>query len=161
MPRCWSICFVSINICLLTFLFIDMCLYVCSFQTINVILELSRSLFVPTAAVVCPVLSPPENGFFIQNVCNNQFNSACGVRCLTGFDLQGDGIRLCQPDGTWSGVQPSCEGKTLLDLMTSQVLEIGHKIIYSLLFSVDFVSLFLSLACSLLALVLFFASNSI
>ncbi|XP_048039857.1 sushi, von Willebrand factor type A, EGF and pentraxin domain-containing protein 1 isoform X2 [Megalobrama amblycephala] len=66
--------------------------------------------------VVCPVLSPPENGFFIQNVCNNQFNSACGVRCLTGFDLQGDGIRLCQPDGTWSGVQPSCRVRSCPDL---------------------------------------------
>jgi len=65
----------------------------------------------PTAVVVCPVLSPPENGFFIQNVCNNQFNSACGVRCLKGFDLQGDGIRLCQPDGSWSGVQPNCRGE--------------------------------------------------
>lgn len=61
--------------------------------------------------VVCPGLTPPENGFFIQNVCNNQFNSACGVRCLPGFDLHGDKIRLCQPDGTWSGVQPSCRGK--------------------------------------------------
>ncbi|XP_055055760.2 sushi, von Willebrand factor type A, EGF and pentraxin domain-containing protein 1 isoform X1 [Misgurnus anguillicaudatus] len=58
--------------------------------------------------VVCPVLTPPENGFFIQNVCNNQFNSACGVRCLPGFDLHGDKIRLCQPDGTWSGIEPSC-----------------------------------------------------
>ncbi|XP_051756633.1 sushi, von Willebrand factor type A, EGF and pentraxin domain-containing protein 1 isoform X4 [Ctenopharyngodon idella] len=66
--------------------------------------------------VVCPVLSPPENGFFIQNVCNNQFNSACGVRCLTGLDLQGDGIRLCQPDGTWSGVQPSCRVRSCPDL---------------------------------------------
>ncbi|XP_056124585.1 sushi, von Willebrand factor type A, EGF and pentraxin domain-containing protein 1 isoform X2 [Rhinichthys klamathensis goyatoka] len=66
--------------------------------------------------VVCPVLSPPENGFFIQNVCNNQFNSACGVRCLTGFDLQGDGIRLCQPDGSWSGVQPNCRVRSCPDL---------------------------------------------
>ncbi|KAL0970174.1 hypothetical protein UPYG_G00238360 [Umbra pygmaea] len=58
--------------------------------------------------VHCPELSPPGNGFFIQNVCQNQFNSACGVRCLPGYDLQGSGIRLCQPDGTWSGSPPSC-----------------------------------------------------
>ncbi|XP_051576791.1 sushi, von Willebrand factor type A, EGF and pentraxin domain-containing protein 1 isoform X5 [Myxocyprinus asiaticus] len=66
--------------------------------------------------VVCPVLPPPENGFFVQNVCNNKFNSACGVRCMPGFDLQGDGIRLCQPDGTWSGVQPSCRVRSCPDL---------------------------------------------
>ncbi|XP_028973250.2 sushi, von Willebrand factor type A, EGF and pentraxin domain-containing protein 1 isoform X3 [Esox lucius] len=59
-------------------------------------------------AVYCPQLSPPDNGFFIQNVCNNQFNTACGVRCLPGHDLQGSGIRLCLPDGTWSGSPPSC-----------------------------------------------------
>uniref|UniRef100_A0A8C8CUC4 Sushi, von Willebrand factor type A, EGF and pentraxin domain-containing protein 1 n=1 Tax=Oncorhynchus tshawytscha TaxID=74940 RepID=A0A8C8CUC4_ONCTS len=58
--------------------------------------------------VYCPELSPPENGFFIQNVCNNQFNAACGVRCQPGYDLQGSSIRLCQPDGTWSGSPPSC-----------------------------------------------------
>nr|XP_046174411.1 sushi, von Willebrand factor type A, EGF and pentraxin domain-containing protein 1-like isoform X1 [Oncorhynchus gorbuscha] len=58
--------------------------------------------------VYCPELSPPENGFFIQNVCNNQFNAACGVRCHPGYDLQGSDIRLCQPDGTWSGSPPSC-----------------------------------------------------
>uniref|UniRef100_A0A8C7IIV5 Sushi, von Willebrand factor type A, EGF and pentraxin domain-containing protein 1 n=1 Tax=Oncorhynchus kisutch TaxID=8019 RepID=A0A8C7IIV5_ONCKI len=58
--------------------------------------------------VYCPELSPPENGFFIQNVCNNQFNAACGVRCQPGYDLQGSGIRLCQPDGIWSGSPPSC-----------------------------------------------------
>ncbi|XP_076145380.1 sushi, von Willebrand factor type A, EGF and pentraxin domain-containing protein 1 isoform X2 [Alosa pseudoharengus] len=58
--------------------------------------------------VHCPELLPPENGFFIQGLCNNQFNAACGVRCKPGFELQGSGIRLCQPDGTWSGAEASC-----------------------------------------------------
>ncbi|TSN12231.1 Sushi, von Willebrand factor type A, EGF and pentraxin domain-containing protein 1 [Bagarius yarrelli] len=59
-------------------------------------------------AVMCAVLSPPENGFFIQNMCHNQYNSACGVRCQPAFDLQGTSIRLCQADGTWSGAPPTC-----------------------------------------------------
>lgn len=58
--------------------------------------------------VYCPELSPPENGFFIHNVCNNRYDSACGVKCQLGFDLQGTGIRLCQADSTWSGTPPSC-----------------------------------------------------
>ncbi|XP_029944330.1 sushi, von Willebrand factor type A, EGF and pentraxin domain-containing protein 1 isoform X2 [Salarias fasciatus] len=58
--------------------------------------------------VYCPPLSPPENGFFVQNVCNNHFDAACGVRCQSGFDLQGTGIRLCQADGSWSGTPASC-----------------------------------------------------
>ncbi|XP_039996882.1 sushi, von Willebrand factor type A, EGF and pentraxin domain-containing protein 1 isoform X2 [Xiphias gladius] len=58
--------------------------------------------------VYCQALSPPENGFFVQNVCNNHFDAACGVRCQPGFDLQGTSIRLCQADGTWSGIPTSC-----------------------------------------------------
>ncbi|XP_034532135.1 sushi, von Willebrand factor type A, EGF and pentraxin domain-containing protein 1 isoform X3 [Notolabrus celidotus] len=58
--------------------------------------------------VLCPALSPPENGFFVQNVCNNHYDAACGVRCQPDFDLQGTSIRLCQADGTWSGTPASC-----------------------------------------------------
>uniref|UniRef100_A0A671UN51 Sushi, von Willebrand factor type A, EGF and pentraxin domain-containing protein 1 n=1 Tax=Sparus aurata TaxID=8175 RepID=A0A671UN51_SPAAU len=58
--------------------------------------------------VYCPALPPPENGFFVQNVCNNHFEAACGVRCKPDFDLQGTSIRLCQADGTWSGTPASC-----------------------------------------------------
>ncbi|XP_074555287.1 sushi, von Willebrand factor type A, EGF and pentraxin domain-containing protein 1 [Halichoeres trimaculatus] len=58
--------------------------------------------------VLCPALSPPENGFFVQNVCNNHYDAACGVRCQPEFDLQGTSIRLCQADGTWSGTPASC-----------------------------------------------------
>lgn len=67
----------------------------------------------PLVAVVCAVLSPPENGFFVQNMCNNQYNSACGMRCLPGFELQGSSIRLCQADGTWSGAPPTCAGEAV------------------------------------------------
>lgn len=62
--------------------------------------------------VYCPPLYPPENGFFIQNVCNNNYDAACGVRCQQGYDLQGTGIRLCQADGTWSGTPASCHVRT-------------------------------------------------
>nr|XP_033465702.1 sushi, von Willebrand factor type A, EGF and pentraxin domain-containing protein 1 isoform X2 [Epinephelus lanceolatus] len=58
--------------------------------------------------VYCPALFPPENGFFVQNVCNNHFDAACGMRCEPDFDLQGTSIRLCQADGTWSGTPASC-----------------------------------------------------
>ncbi|XP_064199795.1 sushi, von Willebrand factor type A, EGF and pentraxin domain-containing protein 1 isoform X2 [Anguilla rostrata] len=62
--------------------------------------------------VHCPEIYPPENGFFIQNACNNHFNAACGIRCKPGFDLVGSSIRLCQPNGGWSGSEPSCRVRT-------------------------------------------------
>ncbi|MBN3306145.1 SVEP1 protein, partial [Amia calva] len=62
--------------------------------------------------VHCPEIHPPENGFFIQNACNNHFNAACGIRCKPGFDLVGSSIRLCQPSGEWSGSDPSCRVRT-------------------------------------------------
>lgn len=60
--------------------------------------------------VHCPALKPPENGYFIQNTCNNHFNAACGVRCHPGFDLVGSSILLCLPNGLWSGSESSCRG---------------------------------------------------
>ncbi|XP_053558647.1 sushi, von Willebrand factor type A, EGF and pentraxin domain-containing protein 1 [Bombina bombina] len=58
--------------------------------------------------VRCPVLLPPENGNFIQDICNNHFDAACGFRCNTGYDLVGSKIRLCKPDGQWSGSEATC-----------------------------------------------------
>lgn len=60
--------------------------------------------------VHCPALKPPENGYFIQNTCNNHFNAACGVRCHPGFDLVGSSILLCLPNGLWSGSESFCRG---------------------------------------------------
>uniref|UniRef100_M3ZHP6 Sushi, von Willebrand factor type A, EGF and pentraxin domain containing 1 n=1 Tax=Xiphophorus maculatus TaxID=8083 RepID=M3ZHP6_XIPMA len=61
-----------------------------------------------TCQIHCPALTPPEYGFFVQDVCNNHFEAACGVRCQPGFELHGTGIRLCQADSTWSGTPASC-----------------------------------------------------
>lgn len=77
----------------------------------NMTVHVLLCFFSLSVAVVCAVLSPPQNGFFIQSMCNNQYNSACGVRCLPGFELQGSSIRLCQADGTWSGAPPTCTGE--------------------------------------------------
>ncbi|KAM9329386.1 sushi, von Willebrand factor type A, EGF and pentraxin domain-containing protein 1 [Gastrophryne carolinensis] len=62
--------------------------------------------------VHCPELLPPENGYFIQNICNNHFDAACGIRCKTGFELVGSSIRLCQPNGLWSGSDTTCRVRT-------------------------------------------------
>ncbi|KAF2979409.1 hypothetical protein EK904_006478 [Melospiza melodia maxima] len=72
------------------------------------------------SVVHCPELKPPENGHFVQNVCNNYFNAACGIRCKTGFDLVGSSIRLCQPNGQWSGSEATCRVRTCPRLRSPQ-----------------------------------------
>ena len=76
----------------------------------------------------CPANLPPENGYFIRNECKNVFNSACGVRCNSGYQvtnnllthclghtilqMSGSSVRLCLPSGQWSGEAPTCRVKT-------------------------------------------------
>ena len=37
-------------------------------------------------------------------------NSVANYSCNQGFFLVGDGQRICQADGKWSGVEPECQG---------------------------------------------------
>ena len=53
----------------------------------------------------CPPLSAPENGFFVRDECFNVYNSACGLRCRSGYELNGSRQRICLPNGQWSGLQ--------------------------------------------------------
>lgn len=58
----------------------------------------------------CPMLRPPENGYFVKHPfgCDRVLNTACGARCKSGYQLIGSSIRLCQDNGTWSGIQAKC-----------------------------------------------------
>ena len=35
----------------------------------------------------CPRLLPPMNGHFVRGECKNVFNSACGVKCASGYQV--------------------------------------------------------------------------
>lgn len=56
------------------------------------------------------MLQPPENGYFVKHPlgCDRVLNTACGARCKSGYQLIGSSIRLCQDNGTWSGVEAKC-----------------------------------------------------
>ena len=43
----------------------------------------------------CPANLPPENGYFIRNECKNVFNSACGVRCNSGYQVSNNLLTHC------------------------------------------------------------------
>ncbi|XP_042878589.1 sushi, von Willebrand factor type A, EGF and pentraxin domain-containing protein 1-like isoform X2 [Penaeus japonicus] len=60
----------------------------------------------------CPVLAPPENGYFVRSTCNNVVNAACGVRCKPGYTLKGSSIRMCGKNGEWTGWNTQCVMKS-------------------------------------------------
>lgn len=64
--------------------------------------------------IKCPSLAIPNNGYFVQSTeCGNTVNAACGARCKSGYQLIGSSIRLCQENGTWSGIETECTCKSL------------------------------------------------
>lgn len=67
-----------------------------------------RFIFYLLSVLECPPLKQPEHGFFVNGGCNRVFNAACGIRCDTGFKLQGSSIRLCAENGSWTGEEATC-----------------------------------------------------
>lgn len=58
----------------------------------------------------CGTLHAPTNGV-ITCTSGNDYNSLCRFMCVEGYDMKGSSSRVCQKDGTYSGIQPSCKRK--------------------------------------------------
>ena len=41
-------------------------------------------------------------------------NSTANYSCEIGYEINGNPTRFCQPNGIWSGSQPSCIGECLI-----------------------------------------------
>ncbi|CAH1248696.1 CSMD1 [Branchiostoma lanceolatum] len=66
------------------------------------------------SALECPELDAPLNG---ETTGGTSVGAFLVFFCKEGFDLTGgDFMRTCQPDQTWSGIEPTCERKACLDL---------------------------------------------
>lgn len=60
-------------------------------------------------AVDCGTLFSPDNGTI--SLTGTTFMNTATYSCSVGYTLiNGDQVRECQPDGTWSGTQPTCQG---------------------------------------------------
>ena len=61
----------------------------------------------------CPDLPDPVNGLVI--ITNMQPGVGFAIYICTGeFIINGDAVRNCQDDGTWSGDAPTCESMSQL-----------------------------------------------
>ena len=71
-------------------------------------------LCIPTAQVVtCKVLMNPTFGSV--TVSGRSVNSTARYSCVSGYTLIGLPLRVCQPNGVWSGEAPVCKRKSLCD----------------------------------------------
>ena len=60
-------------------------------------------------AVDCGTLLSPDNGAI--SLTGTTFMNTATYSCNVGYTLiNGDQIRECRSDGTWSGMQPVCQG---------------------------------------------------
>lgn len=65
-------------------------------------------LFFPyfNSAIFCPKLHNPSYG--LVRVASKAVGSRAMYECFGGYVLVGDEYRTCQPNGEWSGYEPSC-----------------------------------------------------
>ena len=63
-------------------------------------------------AINCPALANPNDGFVA--VTGNVPGATATYSCNVGFMLEGNLLRTCQDDGTWSGSEPFCIASELI-----------------------------------------------
>jgi len=44
------------------------------------------------------------------------YEDTCSFTCNTGYELTGSDNRTCQSDGSWSGTETICTGKTVVTM---------------------------------------------
>ena len=62
--------------------------------------------------VLCPGLSDPLNGFKSSN--DTVEGTVIEFGCFEGYFLHGRQNLTCAENGSWSGVEPTCEGTSIL-----------------------------------------------
>ena len=58
----------------------------------------------------CPQLFTPMHGSLLP--CSNLPGQSCVFSCDQGYLLSGASTRTCQGDGSWTGLQTHCTGKS-------------------------------------------------
>ena len=70
----------------------------------------------PDSLIVCEALVPIPNGhvsYHIVDATKIQPGDVASYECDTLYTMLGDQFRVCLRNGTWTGVEPVCEGKLI------------------------------------------------
>lgn len=82
----------------------------------TVALEHIRNLFPPTFCATCPDPGKPDKGFRTDKLEEFIVRTEVEFGCEINTQLLGSSKRTCQPNGRWSGEQPTCEITSCWDL---------------------------------------------
>ena len=96
------------------YVFGDRLKYDCNFgyemaenDTIECIASGDWSTPIPNCVPVpCGNIESIDNGNF--TITSNTFGGMVTFFCDEGYEMQGESVRVCQPDGHWSSTQPTC-----------------------------------------------------
>ena len=78
--------------------------------------------------VDCGQPPAPDNGAI--SVTQTVFNSTALYICNNGYLLNGPIMRVCQDNGTWSGVNPTCERMLSKKYVCESVFPVYSSLIY-------------------------------
>ena len=81
-------------------------------------------------AASCPQLAPPMFGSVNFTQEPNRYGSNAIFSCRHGFGMEGSPSRMCQVDGTWSGLTPSCMSETNINMCIFVCMWMLHNVLY-------------------------------
>lgn len=79
---------------------------------------MSRGLCLCLSEKRCPSIAASANGALTM-AGDAILGNIATFKCNAGYQLVGSQKRVCAADGQWSGVQPTCNGKTANNLFVS------------------------------------------
>ena len=73
-----------------------------------------------STVVDCGALRDPANGR-VNDTAGTTLGQTATYSCNTGYNLVGNGTRMCQATGVWSGSAPTCERMLLMNCQVIRV----------------------------------------
>ena len=84
---------------------------------------MNSNIYLFYTAVDCGDLSDPLNG--VVTYASTTFTTGLAIyECNENYTLNGNLSRICQADGSWSGVSPVCDGEfiTIMGIVKTHTL---------------------------------------
>ena len=72
------------------------------------------------------MLDDIENGETIVDRAVLEYNTTASYHCVSGYELVGNTHQVCQGDGTWSGITPSCQRESSTQSCTLSLKNFCH-----------------------------------